>query len=292
MDVERLVRADPRIDALVEDADALGVGMRVQAAADGARAQPAAPQDARRVPRARGQHDQRRADLEAARARRPSSSSSRPRDADRLRAAATARDRPARRSAAPRPRRARAAPRVTSIDCLAPVGQPSAQLLSPTQRRMLRGARASGQPSASAPRTKRCVLRPKVSSWFGSTCRMRSASSKYGSMARGPRPASPSSRSQRVEHRLGRPPRHAAVDHRRAADAPALGEDDRRVAEDHARAGVAVEPADHRRRIGGEGLGAVQRAFLQHEHVEAGRRAAVPPPSRRRRRVPTTTASA
>jgi Fic family protein len=33
---------------------------------------------------------------------------------------------------------------VTSIDCLAPVGQPSAQLLSPTQRRMLRGARASG----------------------------------------------------------------------------------------------------------------------------------------------------
>ena len=37
-----------------------------------------------------------------------------------------------------------------------------------------------------------------------------------------------------------------------------------------ARARVAVEAADHRRRIGGEGLGAVELAFLEHEDVEPG----------------------
>src|SRR5204862_159927 len=40
------------------------------------------------------------------------------------------------------------------------------------------GVRATGPPSRRAPSTKSRVLPPKVSSWFGSACRMRSASTK------------------------------------------------------------------------------------------------------------------
>ena len=47
------------------------------------------------------------------------------------------------------------------------------------------------------------MLPPKVSSWFGSTCRMRSASAKYGSMARGPVASSPRLRSQWSSTRSG-----------------------------------------------------------------------------------------
>src|SRR5206468_1383165 len=92
---------------------------------------------------------------------------------------------------------------VTCIACLAPVGQPNAQLLSPTQRRMLRGARATGQPRRRAPSRKSRVLPPKVSSWFGSACRMRSAAAKYGSIACGPVASSPRLRSQWSSTRSG-----------------------------------------------------------------------------------------
>ena len=97
VDVERLVGADPRVDALVEDADALGVRDACGDPRPMARARsPAAAEDAGRVARARREHDQRRADLEPA--ARPAVVVEQPAaHADRARAAARARDRPARR---------------------------------------------------------------------------------------------------------------------------------------------------------------------------------------------------
>ena len=47
------------------------------------------------------------------------------------------------------------------------------------------------------------MLPPKVSSWFGSACRMRSASAKYASMARGPVASSSRRRSQWSSTRSG-----------------------------------------------------------------------------------------
>src|SRR5439155_16390284 len=65
VDMEGLVRPDPRVDALVEDADHFRVRVRVEPAADGARPEPAALQDAGRVARAGGQHDERGVGMKA-----------------------------------------------------------------------------------------------------------------------------------------------------------------------------------------------------------------------------------
>ena len=167
--------------------------------------------------------------------------------------------------------RARAAPRVTSIDCLAPVGQPSAQLLSPTQRRMLRGARASGQPSAlgaaheevRVPAEGVLVVRLDVQDALGLVeVRLHGARAEAGE-AELALPAC-SSTGSGVRHDM--PPLMTVEPPTQRPSAKMIGGLPRIIAG----AGVAVEPADHRRRIGGEGLGAVQPAFLEHQHVAPG----------------------
>ena len=247
---------------------------------------------ARRVARARGEHDQLRAHLEAAVAA-----------AVRRRRSGRARRRRGRRSNSTRPTRACVSKRapaasargisVTSIDCLAPVGQPSAQLLSPTQRRMLRGLPFTGQPRRARAFDEEVVVARRACPRFGLDVQdalglVEVRLHRRGSGARRGRARG----SQCSSTRLGRAPRHAAVDDRRAADAAALGEEDRRLAEDRRRAGVAVEPLDHGDRVGAERLGAVQRAFLEDRARRARRRAAAPRRSAPPAPVPTTTTSA
>jgi hypothetical protein len=145
MDVERLVRPDPGVDAPVEEADDLGVRVRVEPASDRAR-----PEQLRFRPRrgrAGGEHDERA----CARKRPPR----RPPGARRLRTpmrAAPEEDAvDARRSRAlRRGERARHLGHVHRL--LRARRTAEAQLLSPMQRRILRGARATGQPSRRAPR--------------------------------------------------------------------------------------------------------------------------------------------
>ena len=269
MDVERLVRADPGVDALVEDADALGVRMRVQPAPDGPREQAAAPQDAR---------------ASAARPRPARPAARAPRSGR-----AAGRRRPTRRPRTPTARGPRHSTRSTraSVSSAAPAASGARHL---GHVHGLLGARRTAERAVveadAAPHVARRTRQRPAERLGAAHEEMRVAAEgvlvvrldvedALGRLEVGLHAARAESREPELalpalEHGLRRAPRHAAVDHRRATDAASLGEDDRRVAEDHRRARVAVEAADHRRRVGGEALGAVQRAFLEQEHVEAG----------------------
>jgi hypothetical protein len=264
--VEGLVRADPRVDALVEETHDLGVRVRVEAAADLARQQPAPLENAGRVPRPGGQHDEWGEGAEASApaavlAHEPAPHADRPAAAEE-------------HAVDPRVRHQRRARAERARD----LGHVHALLGA---RRAAEGAVV--QADAAAHVARRARDRPaqparaleeelRVAAVGVLVVRL-GVEDALGGLEVGLDRARPEAVEAEVvlpvrEHALGRAPRHAAVDDRRAADAAALGEDDGRAAEDHRRAGVAVEAPDHGGGVGHERFGAVERALLEDEGVE------------------------
>ena len=72
---------------------------------------------------------------------------------------------------------------VTSIDCLAPVGQPLVQLLLPAQCTWLRRFGITFQPLASAPAFSSRLSWPIVSGSCNATEILHSTLAKYGSIS-------------------------------------------------------------------------------------------------------------